>query len=107
MIFITDAIKAINPTAVTSVVETGSLDTAKIQWLKGTPVISNADIQTKLDELQAEYDAQDYARVRDAAYPKWKEFAEAYTEKEIGGDSTKWDAYVIKYNKVRSDNQKP
>ena len=32
---------------------------------------------------------------------------EAYTEKEIGGDSTKWDAYVVEYNKVRTDNPKP
>jgi hypothetical protein len=32
---------------------------------------------------------------------------EAYTEKEIGGDSTKWDAYVVKYNQVRTDNPKP
>ena len=31
---------------------------------------------------------------------------EAYTEKEIGGDSTKWDAYKTAYNKVRSDNPK-
>ena len=29
------------------------------------------------------------------------------TEKEIGGDSTRWDAYVIAYNKVRTDNPKP
>ena len=36
-----------------------------------------------------------------------KEFIEAYAEKEIGGDSTKWDAYIVKYNKVRSDNPKP
>ena len=27
-------------------------------------------------------------------------------EKEIGGDSTKWDASVIAYNKVRTDNPK-
>jgi hypothetical protein len=40
-------------------------------------------------------------------YPSLKDFAEAYTEKEIGGDSTKWDAYVVKYNKVRSDVPKP
>ena len=31
---------------------------------------------------------------------------EAYTEKEIGGDDTKWNEYVAKYNKVRSDNPK-
>jgi len=28
------------------------------------------------------------------------------TLKEIGGSSGKWDAYVINYNKVRSDNPK-
>ena len=47
------------------------------------------------------------SRAREIAYPNWKEFAEAYTEKEIGEDSTKWDAYVTAYNKVRSDNLKP
>ena len=44
--------------------------------------------------------------VREKAYPPFKEFAEAYCEKEIGGSSTKWNAYVTKYNKVRSDNPK-
>ena len=39
-------------------------------------------------------------------YPVTEEFIEAYTEKEIGGNSTKWDAYVINYNKVRTDNPK-
>ena len=39
-------------------------------------------------------------------YPTLRDFAEAYTEKEIGGNSTKWDAYVINYNKVRTENPK-
>jgi len=43
---------------------------------------------------------------RQQAYPQLKEFAEAYTEKEIGGDNTKWNEYVTKYNKVRTDNPK-
>ena len=43
---------------------------------------------------------------RTIAYPHLPEFAEAYCEKEIGDDTTKWDAYVVKYNKVRSDNSK-
>jgi hypothetical protein len=34
------------------------------------------------------------------------DFAEAYCEKEIGGDDTKWNEYVTKYNKVRTDNPK-
>jgi hypothetical protein len=61
----------------------------------------------KKAELQAEYDALAYARKRGTAYPQLKEFTEAYCEKEIGGDSAKWDAYVLKYNKVRTDNPKP
>tara|TARA_Y100000310_G_scaffold322682_1_gene382000 strand:- start:358 stop:699 length:342 start_codon:yes stop_codon:yes gene_type:complete len=44
---------------------------------------------------------------RKDAYPSVADFMEAYTEKEIGSDSTKWDAYVIAYNKVRTDNPKP
>mgnify|MGYP001349305519 CR=1 FL=1 len=71
-----------------------------------TPPIAKADILAKQTELQTEYDALAYARARDKAYPQLKEFAEAYTEKEIGGDNAKWDAYVVKYNKVRSDNSK-
>ena len=64
-------------------------------------------VSTKMTELQTEYEGLTYARTREESYPITKEFIEAYTEKEIGEDSTKWDAYVVKYNKVRSDNQKP
>ena len=70
-----------------------------------TPPTEEA-IQAEMERLQAEYDAKDYARKRKLKYPSLNDFAEAYTEKEIGGDSTKWDAYVINYNKVRSDNPK-
>ena len=66
-----------------------------------------SEITTKLAELEAEYDAKAYSRMRARQYPITPEFIEAYTEKEIGGDAAKWDAYVVKYNKVRSDNPKP
>jgi hypothetical protein len=98
------AIKAINPEAKFSYTEVDGIDV--ITWYETTP-ISDEDINSKLTELQAEYDALAYARARELAYPITKEFIEAYTEKEIGGDSTKWDTYVVKYNKVRSDNPKP
>jgi len=68
--------------------------------------ITQEQIDDKYAELQVEYDALAYARAREIAYPITKEFIEAYTEKEIGGDSTKWDLYVTKYNKVRTDNPK-
>ena len=104
MIKLAKAIKAINQDAAFTFND-NDLDT--IQWNEGTSPISKADILAKQAELQTEYDNKDYARARDRAYPKVKEFMEAYTEKEIGGDSTKWDAYVVRYNKSRSDNPKP
>ena len=74
-------------------------------WVGGTQP-TDAQIQSKMDELKIEYDAKEYARKREHEYPSLNEFAEAYTEKEFGGDSTKMDAYKIKYEKVRSDNPK-
>jgi hypothetical protein len=96
-------------------------NSSALQWQTGTDPLNNTAIfsddcphgeltwtaiQTEMDRLQAEWDAKDYARDRKSSYPEISEFMEAYTEKEIGGDSTKWDAYVIKYNKVRTDNPK-
>jgi hypothetical protein len=51
-------------------------------------------------------DPNEYVDKRVKQYPSILEFIEAYTEKEIGGNSTKWDAYKTAYNKVRSDNPK-
>ena len=99
---ISDAIRAIKSDAVFSTIADGS-----IVWHDSNPTnITQEQIDTKLAELKTEYAAQDYARKREEAYPATKDFMEAYTEKEIGGDSTKWDAYVINYNKVRTENPK-
>ena len=56
--------------------------------------------------VEAWTDPDEYKIKRLASYPTFQEFAVAYCEKEIGGDSTKWDAYKTAYNKVRSDNPK-
>ena len=74
----------------------------QMEWLSSDPQPSDAEIAT----AQATYDAKAYARTRQTAYPSIQDFMEAYTEKEIGSVSTKWDAYVIAYNKVRTDNPK-
>ena len=65
---IIQAILSINPSAEV-VVRGTDIDTCTIEWFNNTPEISKADIQTKLDELQVEYDAQEYARKREAEYP--------------------------------------
>ena len=62
-----EAIIAINPSAVINI------QGGVIEW-QDTPVISDADIQAKLSELQAEYDAKQYQRDRtkrpeDGGYP--------------------------------------
>ena len=104
MIKIIDAILAIKSDALVTV---SGEDVNRITWEDGNPTsITNADIEAKQTELQTAYDAEVYARTRAAAYPSNADFMEAYTEKEIGSDSTKWDAYVIAYNKVRTDNPK-
>ena len=101
---ITDCILALNPTAEISVIDD---DINKITWHDDNPTgITNEQILAKKAELTTEYDSLAYARARKKSYPLINEFMEAYTEKEIGGDSTKWDAYIVKYNKVRSDNPK-
>ena len=103
MIKIIDAIKEINPTAEVSI---GGNSVDNIQWLNGTVEIPKADIEAKQAELQTKYDNNKYQRDRKKEYPSLIEFVEAYTEKEILADTTKWDEYVVKYNKVRTDNPK-
>jgi hypothetical protein len=100
---IVDAVLALDSSAKVTINGT-DIDTCTFDW--ETTEISRADIKTKLEELTATYDGLQYARNRLVAYPSLTDFAEAYCEKEIGGDSTKWDAYVVNYNKVRSDNPK-
>ena len=54
------------------------------------------------------YEANEkWAQDRQDNYPPFVDFVEAYTEKEIGGDDTKWKAYKTAYEKVRSDYPKP
>jgi hypothetical protein len=68
------AIKSINPTAKFSYTEVDGVDV--ITWYETTP-ISDEDINSKLTELQAEYDSQDYARKRKAEYPTIEELVVA------------------------------
>jgi len=64
------------------------------------------DVTINWTQVNAWTDPEQYTINRASEYPSMLEFIEAYTEKEIGGDTTKWDAYVTKYNQVRTDNPK-
>ena len=60
------AIMAINPNARARVTDD---NIEQIEWLNGTTPISKADIETKMAQLQAAYNAKEYQRKRAKEYP--------------------------------------
>ena len=66
---ILEAILKINPNAKVSIQHTGDINTCEIEWHNGTTPIPKADIEAKMVEVQAEYDANQYQRDRATAYP--------------------------------------
>tara|TARA_R100001132_G_C3226201_1_gene62718 strand:- start:6 stop:299 length:294 start_codon:yes stop_codon:yes gene_type:complete len=92
------AIRAINSDAQVSVIDN---DIDRITWLDGTTPIAKADIQTKIDELQADYDAEQWKRNRQSEYPNHEDCIHALLD---GGDTltdlqTKRTAVKEKYPK--------
>jgi hypothetical protein len=75
------AILKINPNAEVSISE-NNINT--IVWENGTTPIPKADIETKMDELQAEYDAEEWKRNRQAEYPTHEDCIHALLD---GGDT--------------------
>ena len=80
---IIEAILKINPDAKVSV--SGSdIDTCEIEWLNGTTPISKTDIEAKMVEVQAEYDAEEWKRNRQSEYPSHEDCIHALLD---GGDT--------------------
>ena len=80
---IIEAILKINPNA--KVVVRGSdINTCEIEWRNSTTPISKADIEAKMNELQAEYDAEEWKRNRQAEYPSHEDCIHALLD---GGDT--------------------
>ena len=67
---------------------------------------TDAEIDTELTRLQAEYDAQAYARNREAEYPSIQDVTVALAEK-AEGDSTMWDEITALRLDVKSRFPKP
>ena len=66
------AILKINPNAKIAV-RGNDINTCEIEWHKGTTQIAKADIEAKMVEVQAEYDAKQYQRDRALEYPSVKD----------------------------------
>jgi len=100
MLKIYNAIKSINSNADVAVRGT-NLQDYEIEWRNETTPISKADIEAKMVELQAEYDAKQYQR--DRVYPSIQEQLDMQYWDSVNGTTTWKDAVA----KVKSDNPKP
>jgi hypothetical protein len=92
------SILKINPTA--EVVVDGN-DINQITWLNGTTPIPKADIEAKMVEVQAEYDANQYQR--DRVYPSIQEQLDMQYWDKVNG-TTNWQDAIAK---VKLDTPKP
>ena len=77
------AIQKINPSAEVTV-RGSDINTCTFEWHNGTTPIPVADIEVKMTELQAEYDAEEWKRNRQAEYPTHEECIHALLD---GGDT--------------------
>ena len=76
-------------------------DINTIEYHNGTTPIPKADIEAKVIELQADYDAKQYQR--DRVYPSIQEQLDMQYWDNVNGTTTWKDAVA----KVKSDNPKP
>jgi len=96
---ISKAIRSLNPDARFSV-RRRDINDCVIKWYEDTPEISKADIKTEIDRLQAEYNSQEYARLRKAEYPSIEELVVAlYDTEDKLAIETKRAAIKLKYLK--------
>ena len=98
---IIEAILKINPNAQVSV-NGSDINTCEIEWHNGTTPIPKADIEAKMVEVQAEYDANQYQRDRATAYPSIQDQLDMQYWDKVNG-TTNWEDAIAK---VKSDNPK-
>ena len=92
-----ESILKINPNAKASVLDN---DINRITWHGDTTPISKADIEAKMVEVQADYDAKQYQR--DRVYPSIGDQLDMQYKDLLNGTTTWKDAVA----KVKSDNPK-
>ena len=95
------AILKINPNAVVTV-RGNDINTCEIEWHNGTTPIAKADIEAKMVEVQADYDANQYQRDRATAYPTIQDQLDMQYWDNVNG-TTNWEDAIAK---VKADNPK-
>ena len=94
---IIDATLKINPNA-EATVRGLDINTCEIEQHNGTTPIPKADIEAKMTELQAEYDANQYQRDRATAYPSIQEQLDMQYWDSVNGTNTWQD----KINEIKT-----
>ena len=89
-----EAISSINPKAEATIKADGSL-----VCHKNPTNITDEQIATKLVELQADYDAKEYQRKRQAEYPTIEECVHAILDNDLENLQAKRQAIKEKYPK--------
>ena len=92
----------INPNAQFTI-KGDDINTCEIEWHNGTTPIPKANIEAKMVEVQAEYDANQYQRDRATAYPTIQEQLDMQYWDKVNG-TTNWQTAIAK---VKSDTPKP
>jgi len=101
MIDVLKAILTINPNAQVSV---NGDDINQITWLNGTTPIPIADIQAKMVELQAKYEANQYQRDRAEEYPSIQDQLDMQYWDKVNGTNTWQDVINAVKNKYPKEN---
>ena len=99
---IIEAILKINPNAQVTI---RGDDINSIEWHNGTTPISKADIQAKMVELQAEYEANQYQRDRAKEYPSIVDQLDMQYWDKVNGTNTWQDAINAVKNKYPKETE--
>ena len=100
---LSDAIYAYYPKSLFSI---SNEDYSTLVWESDDTKPSLKELETKRDQMQADYDSKSYARAREAQYPSITDVVVALAEKEEGNDAM-WQQITAQRAKVKSDNPKP
>ena len=73
-----------------------------LKWVDERPKPTEAELNAKIDELQADYDAQEYSRTRALLYPDIGDQLDDLYKKGAFSDEM-----AAKIKKVKDDNPKP
>ena len=96
-----DAIYALVGGAITQKVD------GEIVFHDGQTPPTEEQIQAKLTELQADYDAKQYQRDRETSYPEIREQLDLLYHDMTAGKGDKTGEWYKAVNKVKTDNPKP